>query len=138
MVLDGLDRRILAALAQTGMGTLKLARRVEVCPMTVKRRVGLLIERGLVFADPRRFFAITGTGRAALGAAAPPRQPWVKVEAISAALSRDVQSRSPTDDRTAAQRSAHATMAAAKAAETVRLHKMERQRFAFGHLDMAG
>jgi Mn-dependent DtxR family transcriptional regulator len=56
VVLDDRDRQVLAALALTSMGTVKLARRVEVCPPTIRRRVRLLVERGLVFADPRKFF----------------------------------------------------------------------------------
>ena len=59
VVIDDLDRRILGALALIGMGTLKLARRVGACPMTIKRRARLLAARGLVFADPRKFFSIT-------------------------------------------------------------------------------
>jgi hypothetical protein len=56
--------------------------------LTAKRRLGLLTGRGLVFADPRRFFSITDAGREALGdATLPPR--WVRVEAISAASAKD-------------------------------------------------
>jgi hypothetical protein len=65
----------------------------------------------------------------------------VNVERIRASSARDARERltHPNDNRTAAQRSAHATMAAAKAVETQRLHKRERQRFAFGEFDrMAG
>ena len=40
----------------------------------------------------------------------------------------------PNDNRSAAERSAHATMAAAKAVATQHWRKMERRRFAFGDL----
>jgi hypothetical protein len=52
-LIDGLDRVILHALALASMGMMKLARRIEVCPLTIRRRARLLIGRGLVFADPR-------------------------------------------------------------------------------------
>jgi predicted transcriptional regulator len=113
VVLDDLDRQVLAALALTAMGTVKLARRVEVCPMTIRRRVRSLVENGLVFADPRRFYVVTDKGRDLLGPdALPPR--WINTAAISAVSARDVQARhgeAPTDDRTAAQRAANAQMA---------------------------
>ena len=48
--------------------------------------------RGLVFADMRGFFELTLKGREAIGESAPPK-PWVKVEAISAAASREVLAR---------------------------------------------
>jgi hypothetical protein len=101
-VLDDRDRQVLAALAVTAMGAMKLARRVEVCPMTIRRRVRSLIGHGLVFADPRKFFSITNEGRKALGDAVPPR--WVRPEAVSAATAKDVSRREhPNDDRSNAQ-----------------------------------
>jgi DNA-binding Lrp family transcriptional regulator len=109
VVLDQRDHDILAALALTAMGAMKLARRVEVCPMTIRRRVRSLVENGLVFADPRRFYAVTDAGRQALGGAVPPR--WVDLDRLRASLAKDVQARSPTNDRTAAQLAAHARMA---------------------------
>jgi hypothetical protein len=139
--LDDRDRRVLAALSVTPMGVMKLARRVEVCPMTIKRRARLLVQRGLIHPDPRRFFSLTDEGRQAIGAnTAPPCEPWINPATISAAQAKDVLQRltHPNDNRSGAQRSAHATMAAAKAVATQRLRKMERRRFAFGDLDMAG
>jgi Mn-dependent DtxR family transcriptional regulator len=125
VVLDDRDRQVLAALALTSMGTVKLARRVEVCPMTIRRRVRLLVEHGLVFADARRFFAITDEGRRALGPEAPQRpEPWLDTTRISAANAKDVRERGQ-DDRTTAQRSAHSSMGAAKGAATVRLRKQK-------------
>jgi hypothetical protein len=122
VLLDDLDRRVLAALALTSMGTVKLARRVEVCPMTIRRRVRLLVERGLVFADPRKFFSITDAGLAALGPEAPQRpEPWVKVEAVSAARAKDVaerQGRQSVDDRTSWARSQQGSRARLKALST--------------------
>jgi hypothetical protein len=125
VVLDDRDRQVLAALALTSMGTVKLARRVEVCPMTIRRRVRLLVERGLAFADPRKFFSVTDAGLAALGPEAPQKPaPWVRVEAVSAANAKDVRERGQ-DDRTTAQRSAHSSMGAAKGAATTRLRKQQ-------------
>jgi DNA-binding IclR family transcriptional regulator len=121
VVLDDRDRQVLAALALTSMGTVKLARRVEVCPMTIRRRVRLLVERGLVFADPRKFFSITDAGLAALGDAAPQRpEPWVKVEAVSAARAKDVAERQgqSVDDRTSWARSQQGSRARLKALST--------------------
>jgi Mn-dependent DtxR family transcriptional regulator len=134
VILDDRDRQVLGVLALASMGTLKLARRVEVCPATIKRRVRVLVERGLVFADPRRFFSITSEGRLALGDDMPQRQPWVRTELVSAALSRDVLQRHdrPPDDRSAQFRSKVASMGAAKSIEAQRLSK--RRRFAFGDL----
>jgi DNA-binding IclR family transcriptional regulator len=106
VVLDDLDRQVLAALALTSMGTVKLARRVEVCPMTIRRRVRLLAQQGLVFADPRKFFSITPAGLAALPDA--PKR-WVDQDRLRA--SKDVQARSPTDDRNMAPLAANARMA---------------------------
>ena len=142
VLLDDLDRQVLAVLAQVAMGPVRLARRVGTCPMTAKRRAHLLAKRGLVHLDPRKFYSISVAGRQAIGTTNAPRPaPWLNPAAISAASARDVLRRMehPNDDRSSFQRSAHATVAAAKAAETMRLHKRERQRFAFGDLDgMAG
>jgi hypothetical protein len=103
VVVDELDRDILGALAMTAMGCMKLARRVQVCPLTIRRRLGLLIGRGLVFADPRRFYSLTPAGRGALGdASLPPR--WVRVEAISAAAAKDVVEPTYVNNISAAQR----------------------------------
>ena len=55
------------------------------------------------------------------------------MEMISAANARDVLERSPTDDRTNAARSLHATKAAAKAAATMRMN-----RSVFNKLAMTG
>ena len=97
-LLDALDRDILGTLAQSAMGPVRLSRRVGVCLLTVTRRCRLLVGRGLVFADVRRFYEITEAGRRALGPAAAPK-PWVRVEAISAAAGREVLERGSVDDR---------------------------------------
>ena len=103
-LIDDLDRDILRALARTPMGPVKLARRLEVCPMTIRRRANLLAERGLVIADPRGFFSVTLAGREAIGAEA--LQPaWLKPEAISVAAARDVRERTYIPEATAATRS---------------------------------
>jgi Winged helix-turn-helix DNA-binding len=128
VVLDDRDRKVSAALALTAMGTVKLARRVEVCPMTIRRRVRLLVERGLVFADPRKFFSITPTGIAALGPEAPQRpEPWLRVEQISAAAARDVRTRlqHPNDDRSSWARAEQSSRARLKGLETIRANKAE-------------
>jgi hypothetical protein len=124
VLLDDRDRQVLAALALTSMGVSKLARRVEVCPpTTIRRRVRLLVERGLVLADPRKFFSITDAGRAALGPDMPKRPaPWVKVEAVSAARARDVRTRlqHPNDDRSSWARAEQSSRARQKGIEKAR------------------
>ena len=106
------------------LGTMKLARRVAVCPLTIRRRTRLLAERGLAFADPRKFFLVTDAGRAALGEAQPskPPEPWVRKVLISAARARDVLERS-TDDRSALMKSQHGSLARLKAVATARANK---------------
>src|ERR1700722_447774 len=104
-LIDDLDRDILAALALTAMGVMKLSRRVAVCAMTIRRRLGLLTGRGLTFADPRGFYAITPAGIETLGPDAAKPTRWVRVEAISAATARDVRDRTYVDDRAQAERS---------------------------------
>jgi hypothetical protein len=79
-----LDRRILAVLARTPAGVAAVARRIIVCSFTARRRVDLLVERGMVCRNAAKDYAITDAGRAVLGDAAP--EPWLKVSAISAAL----------------------------------------------------
>jgi hypothetical protein len=109
--------------------------------MTIKRRARLLAARGLVHPDPRRFFSLTDAGRQALGADMPPRQPWLRRDAVAASLAKDVVARHdrPPDDRTAAFRSMVASMGAQAGVAATRLRKRERQPFsAFGDLDMAG
>jgi Mn-dependent DtxR family transcriptional regulator len=112
VVLDQRDHDILAALALTSMGNVKLARRVEVCPMTIRRRVRLLVGRGLVFADPRKFFSITSKGRDLLGPDAP--KLWVDLDRVRASTANDVRTRNghQPDDRTRAFRSKIASLGA--------------------------
>ena len=69
------------------LSLMALKRRIEVCRLTVRRRVDALIERGLVSQTDGRY-AITDHGRAALGDQCP--TPWLRPEAVSAALARDV------------------------------------------------
>jgi DNA-binding Lrp family transcriptional regulator len=115
VVIDDLNKRLLAALVHAPMRQLVLSRRVGVCSLTVRRRAELLIGRGLVRRDAAKRFSITDEGRKALGDAVPPR--WVRLEAVSAALAKDVAERlkHPHADQTAAQRSAQASKAHAKA-----------------------
>ena len=112
--LDHLDMAILATLAATPMVGARLASRCAVSEPTAQRRARLLVQRGLVVSDPRRFFSITQAGREALGDIVPRREPWLRPEAVSAALSRDVVERRPVDDRTREQRSQHASLASRK------------------------
>jgi len=101
-VLDDLDRRILTACSRSPARLITLARLMGVCSLTAHRRVDALVERGLARtqdADQRSYrFMITDEGRKALGGDAP--RLWLRVEAISAALAKDVLARSATDDRT--------------------------------------
>jgi DNA-binding transcriptional ArsR family regulator len=108
VVLDDRDRQVLSALAVVGMGITKLSRRSQLSPQTIRRRLRLLVERGLVFADPRKFFSITHAGLAALPDA--PKR-WVNSGVISAVSARDVVTRSPTDDRNQTQLAANARLA---------------------------
>jgi DNA-binding Lrp family transcriptional regulator len=121
VLLDDLDRRVLAALALTSMGTVKLARRVEVCQPTIRRRVRPLLEKGLVFADPRKFFSVTPAGRAALGDEAVVSR-WVDPARISAANARDVRTRlqHPNDDRSSWARAEQSSRARQKGIEQAR------------------
>jgi hypothetical protein len=71
-------------------------------------------------------FSITDEGRQALGSDAPPKpEPWLKVDAISAANARDVRTRMqhPNDDRSAAERSRQSSTARAKALQTTQANK---------------
>ena len=124
-VLDVRDYDILSALAVIGMGRKKLSRWIGVSPMMIRRRTSVLIERGLVVADPRGFFALTIDGRAALGyvPSSKPVEPWVKPAAISAASSRDVAHRlqfRAYDDRSSAMKARHASLARQRAVEEAR------------------
>ena len=139
VILDDLDRRILAVLALASMGVGRLSRRVGICPMTIKRRTRLLAERGLIHLDLRRFFSITNEGRRAIGTTNAPRPaPWHRREAVAASLARDVVARNghQPDDRSSEFRTKVAKMGAQQSMASQRLHK--RRRFAFGDLDMAG
>jgi hypothetical protein len=100
--LDDLDRAILRALALAPKRQLQMAREIEVCSLTIKRRGELLIERGLVKQNAtRQPFAITDQGRAALGPDAPQR--WIDSERIRAAAARDVLARRSPDVTTPAE-----------------------------------
>lgn len=89
-VVDKVDKRILAALARSPMRQLQLARAVDVCSLTAKRRLGLLVSRGLVRVEGARF-TISDAGLALLGDAAP--KPWLRLEMVAASISKDVAER---------------------------------------------
>ena len=88
---------------------------------------GLLIEHGLLRRDAAKRFSITDEGRRALGPDTPKRPaPWVKVDAVSASLSRDVaerQGRHSVDDRTSWARSQQGSRARQKALQTTLANK---------------
>ena len=112
VILDDLDKRILGALARSPMRQLELARRIEACPMTIKRRTVRLAERGLVESNPdaRNRYTITDIGTAALGDAAPqPPERWIDPSRISAAAAKDVAKRGNGlgDDRSHAEMARH-------------------------------
>ena len=135
-LVDDLDCDVLKVIAQSPSKLTKIVAQVGVCKLTARRRVDLLIERGLVSHDAGNFFTITVAGVAVVGVNTPKAEPWVRREAVAASSAKDVLQRltHPNDNRSAAQRSAHATMAAAKAVATQHWRKMERRRFAFGDL----
>ena len=122
VLLDDTDKRLLSALIHAPMRQLQLVRRTGLCSLTIKRRLGLMIGRGLVKQDAaRQPFVITPKGIAALGPDAAQRpEPWIKISAISAANARDVGTRlqHPNDDRTAAERSRQGSEARKKALAT--------------------
>jgi hypothetical protein len=65
LLLDDLDRQVLTALVLAPKRQLQLVREVEVSSLTIKRRAGLLIGRGLVKQDAaRQPFVITPAGLA--------------------------------------------------------------------------
>ena len=99
--LDNLDKRILAALVVVPMRLMALAHRIEVCRLTMRRRIEGLIERGLAAAQDGKF-SITAAGVQALGPDAPQRQPWVNLERVRASTAKDVVARHghEPDDRT--------------------------------------
>ena len=64
--LDNLDKHILAALVVVPMRLMALAHRIEVCRLTMRRRIDRLVEQKLMFPHEGRY-AITDAGIAALG-----------------------------------------------------------------------
>ena len=110
LVLDDLDKRILTALVSP-MRLMALARRIEICRLTARRRIDRLVERGLAATLDSKFMA-TPQGRSLLGDAAP--EPWVKREAVAASMARDVLERR-SDDRTYQQIRENGRMAKLKA-----------------------
>ena len=114
-LIDDLDKQVLAVLRSAPMGPVRLARRLETCLLTAKRRVRLLAEKGLVIADARKFYAITELGIETFGPDAQPSPRWVNVAAISAAAAKDVRDRTYLDDRPQVERSRPGKMARAAA-----------------------
>jgi hypothetical protein len=111
VVLDDLDKRVLQIVARSPCRLVKIVAHTGICRLTARRRVNLMVERKLIEAQGRKF-SITDAGLVALGPSAPKR--WINTAAISAVSARDMQARhgeAPADDRTTAQRAAHARMA---------------------------
>ena len=69
-----------------------LAHRIDVCRLTVRRRIDGLVEAKFSYPQDGRY-AITDAGIAALGPDAPQRQPWVNLERGRAATAKDVVAR---------------------------------------------
>ena len=108
--LTTLTTHLAVHVALTPMRQLQLVREVEVSSLTIKRRVSLLIGRGLVKQDAaRQPFSITDAGLAALGPGAPKR--WVDLNRLRASTAKDVLTRSPTETWSASQLAAKARMA---------------------------
>jgi hypothetical protein len=125
VVLDDRDHDILRIIALAPKRQLQLARETETCSLTIKRRAGLLAERGLVRRDDMKRFSITDAGLAALGPDAPQHQPWVDLERVRASTARDVVARhgQEPDDRTRAFRSKIASLGAQQGLATTRLRR---------------
>jgi hypothetical protein len=122
-LIDDLDRDILTIIARAPVRQLALARRLGVCSLTAKRRLGLLIERGLVSRTDGRY-AITDHGRAALCPDAP--RPWVRPELVSAAAARDVLARGGSDLLTTAERGRMGGLAMARGGRTMPSVELDR------------
>ena len=93
-LIDDTGRDILTIIARAPVRQLELARRLGVCSLTAKRRLGMLIGQGLADAQDGRF-RITDQGRGLLGDQCPQR--WIDVARISAALAKDVLLRGGSD-----------------------------------------
>jgi DNA-binding Lrp family transcriptional regulator len=131
-LIDDTGRDILTIIARAPVRQLELARRLGVCSLTAKRRLGMLIEQGLIDVNASRY-AITSGGRAALGDAAP--KPWLRSEAISAAAASDVQRRIQfPNEMSATERTRISSLNASKA----RANARRNGNAAFNSLDMMG
>jgi hypothetical protein len=105
------------------MRQLGLARRCGTCSLTIKRRVALLAERGLVTLRGPQFM-LTNAGRQALGPEAPKPTPWIRIEAISAVSAKDVQMRlAHPSNMSAAERTRISSLSAQKARAAAKLNR---------------
>jgi hypothetical protein len=77
----------------------------------------LLIERGLLRQNAAKRFSVTAGGVVALGEAMPAKpQPWLRMEMVSAALSKDVLRRlEHPNEMSSVEKSRHSAAAARKA-----------------------
>ena len=135
LIIDALDKQVLTALCRSPMRHLQLARLIGCCSLTARRRVAALVERGLVSQCASGItvrYAVTDAGRQALGDAAP--RPWVRIEAISAALARDVRERQTVTEMTTAERAQHAALGRQRALVSARLNRSAAFN-AFGEFD---
>ena len=89
LIPDERDRDILIAVTRSPMKIVSIGWAIGSCRLTAKRRVDLLVKRGLAVESDGKFTA-TEAGLAALG---PMPQRWLDMTRVSAALARDVQRR---------------------------------------------
>ena len=89
LILDERDRDILIAVARSPTKIVSIACAIGACRLTAKRRVDLLVKRGLAVEGDGKFTA-TEAGLAALG---PMPQRWLDMTRVSAAWAKDVQRR---------------------------------------------
>jgi hypothetical protein len=110
-LIDGFEKQILTALARSPLRQLQLARLVNCCSLTAKRRLSSIVVRGLVSRTDGRFM-VTAAGLAALGPDAP--RPWVRPEAVAASLAKDVTARPSLDVMTRVEMGRMGGMVAAR------------------------
>jgi hypothetical protein len=122
-LIDELDRDILTIIARAPVRQLALARRLGVCSLTAKRRLGLLIAQGLADAQDGRF-RISDVGVKALGSDAPQR--WIDSERIRAANARDVLARGGSDLLTTAERGRMGGLAMARGSRAMPSVELDR------------
>ena len=131
-LIDDLDRELLVAVALSPLSQMALKRRIEVCRLTVRRRVDALIARALVSQTAGRY-AITDQGRSALG-----DQMSVSVDSLRGDQRRGGVRRTATNPvperNVAAERTRLSSLNATKA----RANARRNGNVAFNSLDLTG